>query len=94
MRLTDLLQLIDDLNINTAFYLQIDDQLLPWSKLTLAGDKCLLYPGKKPLTKIRLIKLVGRMHGRGIPLLAVVNDQEYPIFGLQIREKTGQAVLK
>lgn len=94
MRLTDLLQLIDDLNINTTFYLQIKDQLLPWGKLTLTGNKCLLYPGKNPLTKTKLIKLVGKMHARGIPLLVVINDEEYPIFGLQIREETGQAVLK
>lgn len=46
MRLTDLLQLINDLNINTAFYLKIDDKIVPWGKLTLVDGRCLLYQGK------------------------------------------------
>lgn len=93
MRLTDLLQLIDDLNLNTNFYLKHDDQLLKWSKLTITDGKCLLFPGQKAMTKQKLIKLVSRMHGRGIPLLMVIDQKEYPIFGLQIREDSGQAIL-
>ncbi|MCI1364530.1 MAG: hypothetical protein N4R48_08850 [Lactobacillus crispatus] len=45
------------------------------------------------MTKQKLIKLVGRMRGRGIPLLMVIDQKEYSIFGLQIREDTGQAIL-
>ena len=51
MRLTDLLQLINDLNINTTFYLKIDDKVVPWGKLTLVDGRCLLYPGEKAMTK-------------------------------------------
>lgn len=93
MRLTDLLQLINDLNLNTSFYLKHDDQLLMWGKLTITDGKCLLYPGQKAMTKQKLIKLVGRMRGRGIPLLMVIDQQEYPIFGLQIHEDTNQVIL-
>lgn len=93
MRLTDLLQLINDLSLNTAFYLKIDQQLLAWSKLTLENGQCLLYPGQKPMTKAKLIKLVGQMHNRGIPLLVVINQQKYPIFGLQIQEEQQRAIL-
>ncbi|WP_304230628.1 hypothetical protein [Lactobacillus kitasatonis] len=93
MRLTDLLQLIDDLNINTSFYLKIAGKTMPWGKLTLAGEKCLLYPGSKALTKKKIVKLVGKMHGRGIPLIAIGNNQEYPLFGLQIVEDERKAIL-
>ena len=65
MRLTDLLQLINDLNINTAFYLKIDDKIVPWGKLTLVDGRCLLYPGKNAMTKAKLIRLVGHMHSSG-----------------------------
>lgn len=93
MRLTDLLQLINDLNTNTNFYLKVNDQILPWGKLTIENDRCLLYPGQNAMTKSKLIKLVGRIHGRGIPLVVIANDQEIPLFGLQIRENTGSVVL-
>lgn len=78
MRLTDLLQLIDDLNLNTKFYLKHDDKLLKWGKLTIAEGKCLLLPGQTAMTKQKLIKLVGRMRGRGIPLLMVIDQKNIP----------------
>lgn len=93
MRLTDLLQLINDLNINTTFYLKIDDIVVPWGKLTLVDSHCLLYPGEKAMTKAKLIRLVGHMHNRGIPLLIAVDQEEHHIFGLQIKEDNNQIVL-
>lgn len=93
MRLTDLLQLINDLNINTTFYLKIDDKVVPWGKLTLVDAHCLLYPGEKAMTKTKLIRLVGHMHNRGIPLLIAVDQEEHHIFGLQIKEDNNQIVL-
>lgn len=93
MRLTDLLQLINDLNINTIFYLKKDGQLYPWGKLTLEDGQCLLYPGQTPMTKAKLIKLVGHMHNRGIPLLLVINNHKYHLFGLQIQEDSGRVIL-
>lgn len=93
MRLTDLLQLINDLNINTTFYLKKNEHILPWSKLTLTDGRCLLYPGKKAMTKAKLIRLVGQMHNRGIPLLMVIDQQEYHIFGLQIQEENNKIIL-
>ena len=93
MRLTDLLQLINDLNINTTFYLKIDDKVVPWGKLTLVDGHCLLYRGEKAMTKTKLSRLVGHMHNRGIPLLIAVDQEEHHIFGLQIKEDNNQIVL-
>ena len=93
MRLTDLLQLINDLNINTTFYLKIDNKVVPWGKLTLVDGHCLLYPGEKAMTKAKLIRLVGLLHNRGIPLLIAVDQEEHHIFGLQIKEDNNQIVL-
>ena len=93
MRLTDLLQLINDLNINTTFYLKIDDKVVPWGKLTLVDGHSLLYPGEKAMTKANLIRLVGHMNNRGIPLLIAVDQEEHHIFGLQIKEDNNQIVL-
>lgn len=93
MRLTDLLQLINDLNINTTFYLKINDKIVPWGKLTLVDGRCLLYPGEKAMTKAKLIRLVGHMHNRGIPLSMAVDQQERHIFGLQIKEDNNQIIL-
>ena len=93
MRLTDLLQLINDLNINTTFYLKIDAKVVPRGKLTLVDGHCLLYPGEKAMTKAKLIRLVGHMHNRGIPLLIAVDQEEHHIFGLQIKEDNNQIVL-
>lgn len=47
MRLTDLLQLIDDLNLNTSFYLKIAGKTMPWGKLTLAGENVCFIQDKK-----------------------------------------------
>ena len=93
MRLTDLLQLINDLNINTTFYLKIDDKVGPWGKLTLVAGHCLRYPGENAMTTTKLIRLVGHMHNRGIPLLIAVDQEEHHIFGLQIKEDNNQIVL-
>lgn len=93
MRLTDLLQIVNDLNVNTTFYLKKDDKIYPWSKLTIIDNRCLLYPGKTIMTKAKLIRLVGKMHNRGIPLLMIIGNQEIPLFGLQIIEDYNQAIL-
>lgn len=93
MRLTDLLQLIDDLNVNTTFYLKNGEQLFPVGKLTIEEGKCLLHAGQHPMTKAKIVKIVRHMHGRGIPLLMEIEQKETPIFGLQIKEGNGTAVL-
>ena len=45
------------------------------------------------MTKAKLIRLVGHMHNRGIPLLIAVDQEEHHIFGLQIKEDNNQIVL-
>lgn len=93
MRLTDLLQLIDDLNINTALYFKNEERLCPLSKLTIENGQCLLHVGPRAMTKAKLIKIVGHMHGRGIPLLIKIREREIHIFGLQIKEDNGTVIL-
>lgn len=93
MRLTDLLQLIDDLNINTLFFLKREEHLFPLGKLTIEDGQCFLYPGQKAMTKNKLVKLVGQMHNRGIPLFFIFNGHKYNIFGLQIQEEKRRAIL-
>ncbi|AEG40713.1 Hypothetical protein WANG_1018 [Lactobacillus kefiranofaciens subsp. kefiranofaciens] len=45
------------------------------------------------MTKAKLIKIVGHMHGRGIPLLIKIQEREIHIFGLQIKEDNGTVIL-
>ncbi|AFR22483.1 hypothetical protein R0052_08645 [Lactobacillus helveticus R0052] len=45
------------------------------------------------MTKAKLIRLVGHMHNRGIPLLIAVDQEEHHIFGLQIKEESNQIIL-
>ena len=61
MRLTDLLQLTNDLNNQTTFYLTIKGKILPLAKLKITADGCLLYPGQHPMSKLKIIHLVKQM---------------------------------
>ncbi|AIS08891.1 hypothetical protein LACWKB8_0617 [Lactobacillus sp. wkB8] len=58
MRLTDFLQLTNDLNNQTNLYLTIDQKAIPLAKVKITSTACLFIPGKKPLTKDKFIKLV------------------------------------
>lgn len=53
MKLTNLLQLINNLNQNINFFIRINDTRLPLSKITITNTECLIYPGKKALTKLK-----------------------------------------
>ncbi|WEV40394.1 hypothetical protein OZX56_06310 [Lactobacillus sp. ESL0684] len=84
MRLTDLLQLTNDLNQQTAFFLTLDKQPVPLAKLKITNQACLLYPGKKPLTKAKITSLVKHLHGRNIPLWIQNKTEKVPVYGIQI----------
>ncbi|WEV71334.1 hypothetical protein OZY43_02740 [Lactobacillus sp. ESL0785] len=84
MRLTDLLQLTNDLNEQTKFYLTINGAMQPLARLKISSSCCLLYPGKKPITKAKIISLVSHLHGRSIPLRIKLDDTQLAIYGVQI----------
>ncbi|AWN33161.1 MULTISPECIES: hypothetical protein [Lactobacillus] len=84
MRLTDFLQLTNDLNNQTNLYLTIDQKAIPLAKVKITSTACLFIPGKKPLTKDKFIKLVQNIHGRSITIYISQNDQKISVYGIQI----------
>lgn len=86
MRLTDLLQLTNDLNNQTTFYLTIKGKILPLAKLKITADGCLLYPGQHPMSKLKIIHLVKQMHHKGIPLWIMDGKEKIPTYGIQIKD--------
>lgn len=93
MRLTDLLQLTNDLNAQTNFYLTIKEQVLPLGQLKITSSNCLLYPGKVPMTKAKITHLVKHLHGRAIPLWVQGDSERLPIYGIQILPETNSVRL-
>lgn len=84
MKLTNLLQLINNLNQNINFFVQINDTRLPLSKITITNTECLIYPGKKALTKAQILSLIKNLHHKGISLKIVDKEKRIPIYGIQI----------
>lgn len=93
MRLTDFLQLINDLNSETTFYFKIDKKIYPLSKIVLTSEACLLNTHKQALTKANLVQLLGKTHQRQIPIIYKHNDQKFPFYGLQISLNNHTATL-
>lgn len=93
MLLTNFLQLIDDLNIQTTFFIKDREKLYPLSKIALTSSFCEFYSGTHPLTKKKIIKLVGKSR-KGVPLKVIVEDHEVPFYGIQISLKDGKAILR
>lgn len=84
MRLTDLLQLTNDLNDQILIFLTVRNQVKPLAKLKITSEECLLYPGQKPMNKRKMVYLVKGIHGRNIPLYVVDNGQKISVYGIQI----------
>lgn len=84
MRLTDLLQLTNDLNDQIVIFLTLHHQVKPLAKLKITSEECLLYPGQKPMNKQKMVKLVKGLHGRSIPVYIVDNGQKINVYGIQI----------
>ncbi|MDF7683666.1 hypothetical protein PT287_09170 [Lactobacillus sp. ESL0679] len=93
MRLTDLLQLTNDLSEQTTFYLTIEQKVLPLARLKITASECLLYPGQMPMTKVKIFHLVKHMHGRSIPLWVQNGNKRLPLYGVQILPETNSVRL-
>ncbi|WP_294764152.1 hypothetical protein [uncultured Lactobacillus sp.] len=84
MRLTDFLQLTNDLNNQTSFYLTIAQRNVPLAKVKITSTACLFFPGKKPLTKSKFSNLVKNIHGRSIPIYISYQKEKIAVYGIQI----------
>ena len=84
MRLTDLLQLTNDLSNQTSLYLSIGQKNIPLAKVKISSNECLLFPGKKPITKGKLVNLVKNIHGRSIPIFIYNQKKRIAVYGIQI----------
>lgn len=84
MRLTDLLQLTNDVSDQTVFFLTVNTKIVPLSKLKISSTACLLFPGQKPMTKAKIVHLVKSMHKRDIPLYVKNGEEKIPVYGIQI----------
>ncbi|MBA1393578.1 hypothetical protein EQ500_06810 [Lactobacillus sp. XV13L] len=93
MRLTDLLQLTNDLSGQTALYAAMNNHLQPLAKLKISSSSCLLYPGKEPLTKAKIFRMVQNLHGRSIPLYVKSKTKKIPLYGIQIHPELNAIIL-
>ena len=83
MLLSNFLQLINDLNNQTPLYAQIGQELHPLSKVSLTRDACEFHCEQRPLTKKKLLGLLGK-GSKAIPVIVCLGDQQLMIFGMQI----------
>lgn len=84
MTLTNLLQLINDLNPNYEIYLRIKNQDYPLAKIKVGANNCQLLGGKSALNIRQLIQLVKNLHRRGIPLQIINDEKSTSVYGIQI----------
>lgn len=84
MRLTDFLQLTNDISAQANFFLTINSKTIPLSKLKISSSACLLFPGQKPMTKAKIVHLVKNMYKRDIPLYILNGQERIPVYGIQI----------
>ena len=84
MKLTNLLQLTNDIDGQTKLFLTINQRVYPLAKLKISSKECLLYPGKQAMTKGKMIHLVKNIHGFDIPTYMVNQQELLPVFGIQI----------
>lgn len=92
MLLTNFMQLAANLTDDTSFYIKTEP-LQALGKIQLLADKAVLLPGKTPLNKGKLFKILSQAHNRALPLRIKLNSQEIIPFGLQLRPKKRQAIL-
>lgn len=93
MRLTELLQLTNDLNSQTTIYLSVQGQPKPLTKLKIFQNACLLYSGNKPMTKKKLDNLIQHLHNRELPIYFSNNQIKIPIYGIKILSESNTIIL-
>lgn len=84
MQLNNLIELTNNLNQAYALYLKIHQQSLPLAKVTVTAQACLLYPGKRAMTKQHLFNLVRRIHHRQVTVWMVNRQKQIPVYGIQV----------
>ncbi len=93
MQLTNLIQLVNNLNQNMKLCLKIREKILPLTKIAVTADSCLLFTGSKAMTKKQLFKLLKKIHHRGVTVWIVTQGQRLPVYGVQVVAQKGQAIL-
>lgn len=93
MRLTELLQLTNDLNPQTTIYLTAQGHPQPLAKLKISQSECLLYSGNKPMTKKKLNNLIQHLHDHELPVYFLNNQIKIPIYGIQILPESNSIIL-
>lgn len=84
MKMNNFIQLINNLNQDFSFYLQIEEKKYPLSKVTFTANECLLNPGKRVMTKKALFKLIRKIHHRDIAIYIIKNNKKLPVYGIQV----------
>lgn len=93
MTFSNFLELIDNLNQDLHFYVRINNQNYPLSKITAGHDEFLAIPGQRSMTKKQIVQLFGKMHQRGITLWIKQKSDRIPVYGVQISIDNGTATL-
>lgn len=93
MTFNNFLEIINNLNQELAFYVKINDQSYPLSRITVAHDAFYAFPGKRSMKKKQIIDLFGKMHNRGLSLWIKNKDDKIPVYGVQISIEKGTATL-
>lgn len=84
MTFSNFFELINNLNQDFQFYLKINNQEYPLSKITVAHNCYLAQTGKRAMSKKQIVKLFGKMHNRNSTFKMFINQKEYPIYGLHL----------
>lgn len=84
MKLNNLIELTNNLNQAYIFYLKIHQQRLPLAKVRVTAQACLLYPGRRAMTKQHLFNLIRKIHHREVTVWMVNNQKQIPVYGIQV----------
>lgn len=93
MLLEDFLQILAGLGGQNVLYLQVKDQTIPLSKFVLAREDCQLLCGKKAMTLAKFRQLTGK-GSKSIPLSFCWQEEEIPVYGVQILPAEGKIICK
>lgn len=93
MKLNNLIQLVNNLNQEMKLRLKIKGQLLPLAKISVTADSCLLFAGRRAMTKKQLFKLIKKIHHRDVTIWVVTREGNLPVYGVQVSIQKGLAIL-
>lgn len=82
--MNNFIQLINNLNQNFSIYLRIKQEVYPLTKITFTANECLLYAGQRAMNKKQLFNLIRNIHHRNIAIFMVKDEQQLPVYGIQV----------